>query len=107
MVSGVCDSPGIAKLGVGVDIWLSAGSQNSLYPLPLEKDGLIQLINEEAEGRVWMLTLTSGRLGQAVESGLRVPHTPGCSCWPRTSVGAGKQDSLGIADKTESIFALN
>lgn len=60
---GVCKIPGIAKLGVGVDMWLSAGSQNSLCPPPEEMDGLIELISEEAEGCVWMHNTDHGSAG--------------------------------------------
>lgn len=33
MVSGVRETQGTARLGVGVDVWPSAGSQNSLHPV--------------------------------------------------------------------------
>lgn len=46
--------------------------------------------------------LTSGRL----ESGGGCPTLQAAPSLPMTSTGAGKQDSLGITDKTEFILSL-
>lgn len=71
-------------------------------------DGLIPLINEEAEGCVWMHNTDQQQVGTGLWGLVcRCPTLQATASLSTISVGAGEQGSLGMTDKTKFIFALN
>lgn len=79
-----------------MDIWPSAGFQNSPGCPPCKTDSLIPLTREAEAGVCGRPAQAGSRPGPAAESGVRrtVPE------------GVGKQE-FPLADNTELIFSLN